>query len=104
MMECGVAPLILYFNPKTLEPNRGHRYYAAVMDRNFREHAMRSNDTVMQFGQHAGMPLYELVIEHPAYVRWLLSQSWLDTGVAASLRAAVAEYRADCAAMSAGLD
>jgi hypothetical protein len=64
---------------------------------------MADTDT-MPFGEHAGMPLYQLVIEHPAYVRWLLSQQWLDAGVAIALRAAIAEYRADCAAMSDGLD
>jgi hypothetical protein len=57
----------------------------------------------MPFGKYAGMLFYELVVEHPAYVGWLLAQPWLDAGVAASLRAAVAEYRADCAAMSDGL-
>jgi hypothetical protein len=74
------------------------------MDHNSREHAMHPNDTVMPFGEHAGLTYYELVVEDMAYVRWLLSQPWLDAGVAGSLRAAVAEYRADCAAMSDGLD
>jgi hypothetical protein len=56
-----------------------------------------ADTATMPFGKHAGMLLYELVIEHPAYVRELLQQSWLDAGIAAALRAAVAEYRADCA-------
>jgi hypothetical protein len=56
------------------------------------------DNAVMPFGRHAGMLFYELVVEDWPYVMWLLQQPWLDAGVAASLKAAVAEYRADCAA------
>jgi hypothetical protein len=52
---------------------------------------------VMPFGRYAGRLLYELVCEDMPYVQWLLQQPWLDAAVAASLKAAVAEYRADCA-------
>jgi hypothetical protein len=50
------------------------------------------------------MLFYELVIEDPPYVAWLLKQPWLDAGVAASLKAAVAEYQADRAAEAAEED
>jgi hypothetical protein len=55
-------------------------------------------DDTMPFGQYAGTPYVVLVVDDPQYVRWLLSQSWLDATVAAKLRAAVADWRDECAA------
>jgi hypothetical protein len=62
------------------------------------------DDAVMPFGRYAGMLLYELMFTDMPYVTWLLQQPWLDAGVAASLKAAVAEYRADRAAEAAEED
>jgi hypothetical protein len=55
------------------------------------------SDDTMPFGRHIGMPYEVLVVDDPKYVRWLLSQSWLDATVAAKLRAALADWRAECA-------
>jgi hypothetical protein len=59
---------------------------------------MPSDEAVMPFGKHAGELIYSMVCEDMSYVRWLLEQKWLDVEVARQLRAAIAEYRADCAA------
>jgi hypothetical protein len=58
---------------------------------------MMSDTDVKPFGQYAGLTYDELVNEQPRYVQRLLAQEWLDAAVAAKLRAALAEYRADCA-------
>jgi hypothetical protein len=59
------------------------------------------DDGVMLFGKYAGRLFYELPINDMKYCEWLLSQEWLDEGIAVTLRAAVAQYRADRAAEDA---
>ena len=54
-------------------------------------------DDIMPFGKHAGTPFEVLVVDDTKYVRWLLTQNWLDTTIAAKLCAALADWQAECA-------
>jgi hypothetical protein len=53
------------------------------------------DEGVMPFGRYAGLTYYDMVIEDMQYARFLLEQQWLDPTVAAAIRAAIDEYRAD---------
>jgi hypothetical protein len=66
-----------------------------------REPSADLDGAVTPFGKYASRHFYELPINDMAYCTWLLSQDWLDANIATTLRAAVAQYRADRAAENA---